>query len=300
MIRTIHKVTRNLRQRVLLTLGRGRVRAIDDNGGMQKLQCSFLKNEPTNGLERMQEYGFTSWPLPEAEVMAGFIAGNRDHGIIIAVDDRRYRFKVDAQGDVCIYTDLDKGHDTGHRVYLKRNRDIEVRCNTYDKKADTDETKDIGANVSKIVGGTETKTVTGNVQSTLQANETKNVTGSKTKTVGVNDLETVSGNQTSQVNGIFSKTVNGNASFEGKGTVTIKITGSGLAKVEAGGSLQADVTGNLDANVTGMAKINSTNVELGNAAGKKLVVLNGDSTDVQGSGSHSHTIISSATEVKAV
>jgi phage baseplate assembly protein V len=238
-------------------LGRGIIKAIDDSGGLQKLQVSFLKNETTNGLERMQEYGFTSWPLPEAEVMAGFIAGNRDHGIIIAVDDRRYSFKVDAQGNVCIYTELDKGHGTGHRIYLKRNRDIEMRCNTYDKKADTD--------------------------------ETKNITGNKTKTVGINDSETISGNQTSQINGNFTKTINGNMAVTGLGTITITITGSGLAKIVAGGSLQADVTGNLDANVTGTAKVNSANVQLGSGT-LKAVAVQGTTTDIQGSGSHSHTL----------
>jgi phage baseplate assembly protein V len=68
-----------------------------------------------DGVERFQNYGHTSNPHPGAEGVMVSVGGNQDHGIVIAVDDRRYRLTGLAEGETALYDDL------GQKVYLTRN-----------------------------------------------------------------------------------------------------------------------------------------------------------------------------------
>ncbi|MEQ5770000.1 phage baseplate assembly protein V [Halomonas sp. H33-56] len=104
-----------LSRRVMLMLARGVLRQVDDTGRLQLLQGTFLKGETRAGLERMQQYGMTSHPHPGAELVSLFLGGNRDHGLVIAVDDRRYRLTGLTQGEVALYD------DQGQKVHLTRD-----------------------------------------------------------------------------------------------------------------------------------------------------------------------------------
>jgi phage gp45-like len=70
--------------------------------------------------EAVEHYGFTSRPLPGAEVV---LIADGNNIVMIASDDRRYRIAVEA-GEVALYT------DEGDKVHLKRGREIEVVAGT--------------------------------------------------------------------------------------------------------------------------------------------------------------------------
>lgn len=108
------------KRRIMLMVGRAVLRLVNDGTKLQTLQISLLDGEVRDGVERVQEYGFTSHPLPGAECAAVFLGGNRDHGLVIAIDDRRYRLTALAAGEVALYDDL------GKSLVLKRNGDIEI------------------------------------------------------------------------------------------------------------------------------------------------------------------------------
>lgn len=116
---------RDLKNRVMLTVARAVVNLIDDSKKLQTLQTSLLKREVRDNIERFQDYGFTSVPHPGAEGVVVFVGGNRDLGLCIAVDDRRYRMVGLEQGEVAIYT------DEGDNIHLKRGRVIEVTTQTF-------------------------------------------------------------------------------------------------------------------------------------------------------------------------
>lgn len=122
MMRAIQRVTAPLTRRVRLMVARGVVSLVNDALKVQGLQVQLLPGE-VRDMERFQNYGFTSHPHPGAEACAAFVGGNRDHGIVLAVDDRRYRLKGLAQGEVAIYTDEDQ---SGHRIHLKRGNEIHL------------------------------------------------------------------------------------------------------------------------------------------------------------------------------
>lgn len=91
----------------------------DDAKKMQELKASVLAGELRDGVERFQEFGFTSRPPDGGEAVIVFLGGSRDHGVVVATDDRRYRLRNLAKGEVALYDDL------GNYVRLFRDR-IEV------------------------------------------------------------------------------------------------------------------------------------------------------------------------------
>jgi phage baseplate assembly protein V len=113
-----------LKDRVMLGIARAVLKSVDDEKKLQRMQIEVLKGEVRDSVERFQEYGFTSNALAGAEVVVAFPAGDRAHGLIIAVDDRRYRLKALQNGEVALYT------DEGDKVHLKRGRQIEVVAGT--------------------------------------------------------------------------------------------------------------------------------------------------------------------------
>ena len=97
-----------LKQRVMLSISRAVVKLVNDAAKMQLVQVGLLAGEVKGSVERFQNYGFTSVPLPGAEAAVIFPGGNREHGIVIAIDDRRYRLKGLEKGEVALYDDLGK------------------------------------------------------------------------------------------------------------------------------------------------------------------------------------------------
>jgi phage baseplate assembly protein V len=110
---------------------RGTITLIDDTKKIQSAQAKFNGDEILDGLERFQEYGFTSKPHPGAEGIAVFPGGKRSNGIVIKVDDRRYRLKGLEDGEVAIFT------DEGDKIVLKRGNKIEVTTHEYIVNAST-------------------------------------------------------------------------------------------------------------------------------------------------------------------
>ncbi len=104
-----------LKQRVMSLVGRCIIMAVDDSRKIQSVQVEVLADELHNEAERFQHYGFSTHPIPGAEGIIVRIGGTASHGVIIVVDDRRYRLTDLAQGEVALYDDL------GQVVHLKRD-----------------------------------------------------------------------------------------------------------------------------------------------------------------------------------
>lgn len=102
-----------LKNRVKLGLGKGVLHLVNDNGPCQTVQATFLIGETRDGMERPQDYGFTSHPLPGMQPFAGFFGGDRSNGFVIAMCDRQFRIEL-LKGEVAMYDDL------GQKVHLTR------------------------------------------------------------------------------------------------------------------------------------------------------------------------------------
>jgi len=103
-----------LEGRVRLMLSRAVVSLINDAPKAQELQVDLLADEAQDGVERWQNYGFTSHPLAGAEALVGCVGGLRSHAVAIVVQDRRFRLVNLQPGEAALYDDL------GNVVHLKR------------------------------------------------------------------------------------------------------------------------------------------------------------------------------------
>lgn len=119
----LQKFIQPLMRSVRQTVARAVLKVISDDRGLQRLQVQLLADELHSQVPRIQEYGYTSVPLPGAEGIFLAVGGAREHGVIVATDDARYRPKNLEPGEVCIYT------DEGDKIYLKRNNIIRIESN---------------------------------------------------------------------------------------------------------------------------------------------------------------------------
>jgi phage baseplate assembly protein V len=115
MLDAIQALMAPIANKVGLMVGRCVLLAVADAKKLQRAQVQLLADEVHDDVERVQQYGYTSVPLPGAEGVVVFAGGNRDHGLLIAVDDRRYRLTGLAAGEVALYDDL------GKKVHFTRN-----------------------------------------------------------------------------------------------------------------------------------------------------------------------------------
>lgn len=86
-------------------------------------QVKAMDSEVRDGAEIFQQYGFRSQPLPGAEGILLSLGGNRDHTVILCMDDRRYTVTLEG-GECALYDDL------GKYIVLKRDGSIVVKAAT--------------------------------------------------------------------------------------------------------------------------------------------------------------------------
>lgn len=124
MINQLVKLLAPLRSRIANMVARAVLNTVNDATQVQAVNVTLLAQETRDAIERFQNYGFTSVPLAGAEAVAIFVDGRREHGFVIAIDDRRYRMKNLVAGEVAIYT------DQGDSVVIKRGGTINVTAST--------------------------------------------------------------------------------------------------------------------------------------------------------------------------
>lgn len=120
MLDNLSRFLAPLARRVDNMVARAVLRRADDSTNTQLLQLEILDGETREGIERFQEYGFTSVPRDGAEVAVVFVGGRRDHGLAIGVEDRRFRVVGLEEGEVAVY------NDTGAKIVFKANGDVEI------------------------------------------------------------------------------------------------------------------------------------------------------------------------------
>lgn len=123
MIHPIQTMKENARK-ISNLFSRGVVTRTTSTTKTQKLQMSMMADESRDDIEHPQEYGHASVPLEGAETIAGFYGGNKDHGSVLRVFDKRYHPRDLEPGESCIYN-----HE-GTRVNLRNGGIVEIIAGT--------------------------------------------------------------------------------------------------------------------------------------------------------------------------
>lgn len=145
-------------------LARGTVSAADGSKKMRTVQVRLLADEVRDDLEHVEPYGLTSEPLDDEqpEAFAAFFGGDRSHGIVFCVADRRFRLKPLKPGEVALYDDV------GQKVHLTRDG-IEVKTPgwlkaTVGKDADVEVAGAATLKAALVKIDSPTTTITGDVK----------------------------------------------------------------------------------------------------------------------------------------
>jgi phage baseplate assembly protein V len=117
MINDLKRIYTKILMKIFYLMSRGELKLVDNTLGTQYLGQKCLAGEYVSDIERLEEYGITSYPIEGAETFSLFNSGNRDQGVVIKVHDSRYRPTDLAPGDVCVYTYKDA--TLAHRIWLK-------------------------------------------------------------------------------------------------------------------------------------------------------------------------------------
>lgn len=105
-------------------LARCSVALVNASAKMQTAQVRLLAGEVKDNIEHFEPYGFTSNAHAGAEGIAAFFAGDRSHGVVLCIADRRFRLKELKPGEVALYT------DEGDCLHFKRGRVLEIQTMT--------------------------------------------------------------------------------------------------------------------------------------------------------------------------
>lgn len=206
----------------------GNVNSFDDTGTFQSAQVETMRDVVKDNVPRIQNYGFSSNPQPGSEAIVVNVGADQSGSVIIACENRQYRFKGLNSGEVVMYT------DEGDKIHFQRGRIIDIETGTLTINATTavnitspkvSISKDVSIGGNSTIAGNES--IGGNVA--ITGNET--ITGSSTATGGYTTAATVK-----------AATV-----------ATGALTGS------AGGALATDIstTGNVSGGGTSLAAIKS-------------------------------------------
>lgn len=91
-----------VKRRLWNLVARAVVRRIDEAGPRQALQLDLLTGETRDKVERVQQFGFYASPPVGSEAVVVFVAGDRAHGIALAVEHRDERPQDLEAGEVCV------------------------------------------------------------------------------------------------------------------------------------------------------------------------------------------------------
>jgi phage baseplate assembly protein V len=165
---------------IKMMIARAVISAVNDSGQAQMVSVQLLDNESRSEIERVQQFGFTSRPHPDAVGVVIFQNGNRSLGWMVGENDRRYRPRDLQPGDCVMYSDQDQP-DGAHRIELTRNRLTllrgAIRQSNFENMFDiSSETHTITAaqNINQFAGG--------NVG--ISANNAVNIEGTSTTVRG--------------------------------------------------------------------------------------------------------------------
>lgn len=91
--------------------------------GLRRAQVTIDDAETRDETPLLGLYGVASRPLPGADGVLIFVAGDRSKGIVIATNDRRYQIEL-AEGEVALHS------DEGDSVHLRRGRVVRIVAGT--------------------------------------------------------------------------------------------------------------------------------------------------------------------------
>ncbi|MGY1490715.1 phage baseplate assembly protein V [Methylobacillus pratensis] len=128
MERLIDRMLAPIKRRITNMITRVTITAVNSALKTQRVQIGALAGEGKTDIEQFEAYGFTSSPLAGAEGVGLFFCGDRSHGVVICVGDKRFRLTEAKPGEVAMYDDQGQVvHLTRDGIKIESHLDVELR-----------------------------------------------------------------------------------------------------------------------------------------------------------------------------
>lgn len=131
VLKIISRAIKPLQRKILLSIAHGIIEESKDDGPLQFIQATFLEGETKNNVRKMHHFGFTSSAPPGSECIGVSVAGNREAVVVIATENREFRFKNLGNGETAIYS------KDGDYIHLKGGNVIDIKTKTLNIEAET-------------------------------------------------------------------------------------------------------------------------------------------------------------------
>ena len=149
-------VMQRLWRRIQLMSSWGRVSFCDDSKTAQLLQVKLNDSETRDGTPRLAEFGFTSGPPNESDVLVVFMGGDRSKGVVVATGHQSSRPTGLLQGESMVY-DL-----WGKSIYFTQSGGIVIEAKGSPVTVNNATTVTVNATV-EVVLNTPRLSVSGNI-----------------------------------------------------------------------------------------------------------------------------------------
>lgn len=109
-----------------MLIGKSILKAVDDSKAFQLIKVSGLAGQDPNSpevqeaVERIQNYGLSTNPPRDSEVVLAHVGGNKDHPIALVIGHASSRKKGLREGEVCLYD------RHGKFIYLREDGTIQI------------------------------------------------------------------------------------------------------------------------------------------------------------------------------
>lgn len=161
MMRAFEKMIAPYARAIRMMVGRAVVSLVDDAQPIQRVQVTILADELHGSVERIQNYGHTARPLSGSQAVTLSVCGSRDHLVVIALDDGRYRPTDLEDGESALYNHV------GTRVICRADNTIEAVADKLfiasELQADIVTALGAGTGVFSVLGGKVVTVVNGSV-----------------------------------------------------------------------------------------------------------------------------------------
>jgi len=131
LLAQMNRLLEPIRNRIRIMINKAVLNLVDDSTGIQLIQADIVEDSTKDKIPRIQQYGFTSVPKKDAQVILACLNGNRSNSIALAVDDSRYRVKNLSDGNVAIYDcngNMVKLTDDGMELAIYSGKDLVINC----------------------------------------------------------------------------------------------------------------------------------------------------------------------------
>lgn len=117
----IERLLDPIRTRIRLIVGRGLLEFCRKGENGLVVDVSLLAGERRLDIDHIQQFGFTSFPKGETQVVSLFIAGSRDNGVVVATRGEASEMNIALEsGEVAMHAPF------GQSIIMRKDGNIEI------------------------------------------------------------------------------------------------------------------------------------------------------------------------------